>query len=450
VETRDAYSNVVLDAELRRRGILGPDAALATQITYGVLRNRPIIDYAADRWLKKPISRLNPFCRAALRAGIFQILFLDRVPPHAAVSETVKLVKRRAVWFTGVANAVLRRVSENRGEILTALNLPVTNARSLGLGYGLPEGLAFDLIERRGLDGAISYAQALQEPPTVTLRVRDPQSRKDCIAALRGTGVSGTETRYSPSGIEVTRGSRPDRLSPVAAGLALIQNEAAQMVSYFADPQPGTRVLDICAGRGGKTFHLADLAGPEAVVIATDIFAGKLKQLQVEADRLGYRNIMTALPEPRELPDALNESADQHDLATKDRLSSLEASDLVLVDAPCSGSGVMRRHPELRWKLTPERLDGLADLQIELLENGACLVKPGGILTYAVCSDLPSEGQLRINLFLEVHDAFERAELPDTIDWKGLGLVTDEGDLLLQPHPHGTDGFYACRLRRVG
>lgn len=423
VESRGAFSNIALDAEIRRRRLSPRDAALATELVYGVLKNRVFLDQVLDHWLKKPVAKLRPFGRAALRVGAYQLVFLDRVPAHAAISETVELVKRRAGWMVGVTNAVLRRVSERRDALRAELDVPVSDAESFGRRFGLPAALAESLIERFGLGEAIEYARAVQEPPPVTLRVRRPSERGSILEALRATGVSAEPTGLSPAGIAVRGGgTRPPNLPPVLAGEAVVQDEGSQLAGFFAAPRAGWRVLDLCAGRGGKSFHLADQMGDQGRVLATDIHPGKLERLEAGARRLGIHSVEVS------------------------RAQAAGAFDLVLLDSPCTGSGSIRRHPELRWKITPERLHELSRTQRSLLKRAADLVRPGGLLVYVVCSELPQEGPRQVAWFLDSHPDFERTEPPEGLDW--TPLLDPSGDLLLHPHRHDTDGFFAARLRR--
>ena len=425
VETRDAFSNLAIDAQVRRRKLSATDAALAASITYGVLKNRSQLDAALNRWLKKPIKSLEPFTRAVLRSGAFQLLYLDRVPSHAAVSESVAILKRRKRHRAGLCNAVLRRVSEHTAELRELFRAPITDALTLSHSCGIPVRLAESLIDRHGLDEAIAYGLAIQRPAPLTLRSRSAANRQALVEALSAEGVDATPTKYSPAGIRIRRGGRASELRPVEEGLAVVQDEASQLISTFADPKPKNVIIDLCAGRGGKTFHLADQIGDQGRVIASDRSAKKLEALQVSATRLGLTSIEIRAQE------------------------SLEprCADVVVVDAPCSGLGVIRRHPELRWKYSRSRTDELVREQRALLKIGAELVAPHGLLVYAVCSDQPEEGREQISWFLSQTSAFERADPPESFDWEGL--LTEEGDLLTLPHLHGTDGFYAARLRRT-
>lgn len=494
IETRDAFSNRALDAEIRRRGLAGRDAGLTAELVYGVLENRPFLDWVLDQRLRRrPLSRQPSWLRSALRVGAYQLLFLDRIPPHAAISQTVAAVKRRSRPLSGLVNAVLRRIAEKADGLRAELDREITDAGGLARRYGLPKSLAERLLARFGLDEAISYAAALQARPPVTLRLRRSAERDRVVAELVAEGVEAEPTAFAPAGLRLQSAGRPDLLEAVAQGRALVMDEGSQLVSLFAAPRRGSRVIDLCAGRGGKSFHLADLldearaasgeggtgrrarsagdrgareqtgandatdamaAGDERrqleEIIATDVSRARLEVLRRDADRLGYRRIRVVMPVAGPAPSGGGDADGATDAAHVP-FSSLGTADLVLVDAPCSGAGGMRRHPEIRWKLDAARIAGLTSGQDALLEAAAGLVAPGGLLVYAVCSDVPEEGPERVDAFLAGHPELARERPPQVhgVDWSGSALLTPDGDLATFPHRHGTDGFYAVRLRKA-
>lgn len=424
VETRDAFSNLALDAQIRRRMLAPRDAGLASAIAYGVLKNRNWLDATLNRWLKKPLAQLDPFSRAVFRSAAYQILCLDRVPDHAVVHESVKIVKSRARHRAGLVNAVLRRLVENADALKAERDVRPQNSGELAHRFGLPVWLSDVLVDRVGLDQAMAYGEAIQAAAPVTLRVRDPKHRTRVVEALTGGDRRVEATDHAPGGVRVWAGGDPTASRPVADGDAVIQDEASQLVSLFAAPEPGWRVLDLCAGRGGKTMHLSDLMGGSGQLVASDLSGKKLETLMHTARALGIDHIETCPAEAR---------------------GDLAPADLVLLDCPCSGTGVMRRHPEIRWRSTPERLRELVATQRELLTVGAKLVKPGGLLVYAVCSDLPAEGVAQIEWFLREVPGWHR-DPPTGEMWEGV--MTADRDLLTQPHLHDADGFFCARLRR--
>jgi 16S rRNA (cytosine967-C5)-methyltransferase len=493
VETRDGFSNRALDAEIRRRGLAGRDAGLTAELVYGVLENRPFLDWVLHQRLRRrPLSRQPSWLRSALRVGAYQLLFLDRIPPHAAISQTVAAVKRRSRPLTGLVNAVLRRIAEEADGLRGELDREVTDAQGLAMRHGLPESLAERLVARFGLEEAISYAAALQARPPVTLRLRRAAERDRAVAELVAEGVEAEPTAFAPAGLRLQSAGRPDLLEAVAQGRALVMDEGSQLVSLFAAPRRGSRVIDLCAGRGGKSFHLADLleearaasgergaGGARAVddrgargesgvndatdevdtgderrelgeIIATDVSPARLCVLRRDADRLGYPRIRVVMPMAGAAPSGRGDAGGPTDQA-RVPFGSLGKADLVLVDAPCTGAGGMRRHPEIRWKLDAARIAGLTTGQDALLEAAVGLVVAGGLLVYAVCSDLPEEGPERVDALLARHPELARERPPDVhgVDWSASGLLTSDGDLATSPHRHGTDGFYAARLRKA-
>lgn len=424
VETRDAFSNIALDAAIQKRRLQPRDAALATAIAYGVLKRRSQLDRALGKYLTKPIRKLEPFTRAVLRSGCFQLLHLEKVPARAVVSEAVKLVKTRARHRAGLVNAILRRVADNTEDLQSEFNGPIKTTEAISENLGIGLWAAEQLVERLGFDEAVEYARAIQEPPPLTLRVRPSTNRQSVAESLTQGGVEAQLTRFSPVGIRLRRSGRATNLEPVVRGEAVVQDEASQLVSLFAQPKPDATVIDLCAGRGGKTFHLADLC-PQGRVIASDISTKKLHLLERSATALGLRNV---------------------EVCPFGDKARLKPADVVLIDAPCSGSGVMRRHPEIRWKLDPERIFELCRTQAHLLDEAVALIKPGGSLVFAVCSDLYMEGGRNAVAFLERHPDFVRVK-PEPQSWQEV--LTSSGELLTQPHRHGTDGFFAAVFRRM-
>ena len=424
VEQDAAFANLALDAELSAAGRLDPrDAGLATELTYGVLRRRAFLDHALEPLSKQPLHKLEYAVLDLLRVGAYQLLF-TRIPPHAAVGETVSTARRVGLErAAGLANAVLRRLATEG-----APPVPPGPIAALTIGASLPNWLAVKLLDTLGLDEAEAFAEAIDKPAPKTIRVNRARTTREALVARlkeEAPDLVIHEGLLSPDALRLEGGGALTRLPSFREGLFSQQDEAAQLVSLLVAPAAGARVLDACAAPGGKSCHLAELGAGE--VISLDVHERKVRRIADEAARLGLSVIRPmAADAGAPLPDA-----------------AAGPFDCVLVDAPCSGLGTLQRHPELRYRRTPEDVARLAQGQARILDNVAKAVRPGGTLVYAVCSPLPEEGRLQVDAFLaRQKGAFAPAPL-------GSAPFTEDGwRLETWPHRQGMDGFFAARLTR--
>jgi 16S rRNA (cytosine967-C5)-methyltransferase len=415
VDRDRAWATPALDAALRRAGLSPQDAAFATDLVYGVLRMRARLDRGIGRFAPRGLDGLPPRARAAMRVGAYEVLFL-RTPAYAAVDEAVGAVARHSGRrVAGFCNATLRRLaSEGEGAFPDPAADPVG---AIVLRESYPEWLARSMIEEVGIAEAVDLARAMNDPAAVTLRVRLSRATREQV--MRRLAAERPEARLAPGALApeaiVTRNLGPIAgLSPHTEGLVTVQDEAAQLVGRLLGPLPGERVLDACAGGGGKATHLAELMDDRGRVDAADRSERKLSQLGESCRRLGLTSVHPVVCDLLE-PDGLDRDYDR-----------------VLLDAPCTGIGVLRRHPEARWRLGPDDTGRLADLQRRMLDAAAGLVRPGGVLVYCVCSFVRREGTVQVDEFLGRHPEF----------------AADERRLTL-PHRDGCDGFFMARLRRT-
>jgi 16S rRNA (cytosine967-C5)-methyltransferase len=363
-----AYAARTLDAELELANLSERDARLCTEIVYGTLRQLAPIDARLDAQLTR--GRPDPFTLAALRAATYQALFLSRVPDHAIVQETVQIVKiKRGEGLGKLTNAVLRRIVEGRP------SEPLPQSR-----LSLPEWLEASLVEGLGRARTDAFLACLEFVPPLALRTADQAARDALLDELRLARPEG-ELWPSPLLSHVLYAQRVGdarKLPGYAEGKLAVQDAGAGLVGALVDAQPGDRILDACAGRGGKTLQLMSAVGPTGHVTAVDIHARKLAQLTEEAKRCGL--------------DPSRVSTETIDLSRGD--GGLEGGfDRVLVDAPCTGMGTVFRRPEIAWRLTPEDPSRMAELQLRILQNAFGLLRPGGILVFAVCSGSREEAR---------------------------------------------------------
>jgi 16S rRNA (cytosine967-C5)-methyltransferase len=447
VRRDDAYATLALAGELERgRGLSPADRALATQLVYGVLRRREQLDQLLAARLSRPLSQVNAEVLDVLRLAAFQLLALDRVPAYAAVDEAVGAARRlRGQRVAGFVNAVLRRIEREADgrdldELLAALPAPSSPAAHLARAASLPQELAQVLLGQLGERDAAALGQALLEPARLTLRTNGLRiSPAELQERLEEEGAAVRVARHAPGALHVADGGSERRWTPGGSaayheGLWTMQDEAAQLVSLLLAPRCGQRVLDACCGLGGKTTHLAELCGPSSGppnLWAVDVSARKLELLEEHLLRLGLRC-----------------EARRGDL-TEGLAGLPEASfDAVLLDAPCSGLGVLRRHPELKWRqgaIDGQRRGALVTLQRELLTAARRLLVPGGTLVYAVCTITAEEGPEQLRWLLETHPELSLTP-PPIGSASTLSCLAPSGELALWPHSHGTDGFYAARL----
>ncbi len=429
VDSTDAYLNVVLDHELGAAALNDHrDAALCTELCYGATRRMMALDYAIERFSDRGMDKIEIRVRAALRLGAYQ-LFHMRIPSRAAVGETVEALKKVGLErAAGFVNAILRKLAGvvDRGE-----GPPLPPAEPLDVHLSVRESHPLWLVRRWmrqfGPTRAESMLQAGNVAAPVVIRVNSAKTTRDELAEqLREAGIECERTRFSPVGLVLPRVGKVEDVLGYSEGLWQVQDEAAQLVGVFAAVPEGAKVLDACAAPGGKACHLAE----RHEVVALDLHANKLRKIEVEARRLGLSERMRTIAHDAQqpIPEALGEF------------------DVVMVDAPCTGLGTLRRHPELRYRRKEDDIHRLAGLQRNILESCQQVVAPGGLLVYAVCSVDTEEGADQVEMFLRSHPEFtaEPPRLPE-----GVEVPTWQAYLRTLPGPEGLDGFFCARLRKL-
>jgi len=438
VARRAAFPDVLLDVYFKKSpGLEARDRAFATELVYGVLRWQGRLDWIIDRYARVAPQRMALPVRVLLRLAAYQLLFLDRVPPAAAVHEAVELAKasqpQHVVRFV---NGVLRAIGRERDALKTA-TAEGTPAEQLAVRHSYPVWLVERWLRELGSDATEALCHAGNQVAPTTIRTNTLKTTPGALAnALRESGFSVESGRLAPEAL-LLRAVRTDlsSLPEYARGEFQVQDEASQLVARLVDPQPGERVLDACAGMGIKTTHLAQLMGNRGEIVAVDSQGWKLTRLAENARRLQISCLHTV-------------EGDLLALGTGERLAG--GFDRVLVDAPCTGLGVLRRNPDIKWKVGPKDCRRLHLLQTELLGRAAELIRPGGVLVYATCTLTPEENEGTVKAFLAEHDDFlledGRAILPPSSG----DVIEQQGSLKTWPHRHGVDGFFAARLRRSG
>ncbi|OLD40316.1 MAG: 16S rRNA (cytosine(967)-C(5))-methyltransferase [Candidatus Rokubacteria bacterium 13_1_40CM_2_68_8] len=426
VEADASFADIALEAELGARRLEARDAALATELLFGTLRWQRYLDWVLAPHSRRRLESLDPRVRVILRMTAYQIAFLERVPAFAAVNDAVTLAPRTP-GVSAFVNAVLRSFSR-RGAREREPAPPRDPNDALATRCSFPTWLVERWVARYGREDAEALMRALNERPPLTLRTNTLRITRDALAARLAAeeGLAGRSTRLAPEGLVVGPGGAPGEWRAFADGSFAVQDEASMLVARLLAPAPGTTVADVCAAPGTKTTHVAALMENRGRVLAFDREPARLARVGEAAARLGI-TIIEARHGPVEA------------LAPAFRA----ACDGVLVDAPCSNLGVLRRNPEVKWRRQPSDLGLASRRQLEIVAAAATMVRPGGRLVYATCSLEPEENEQVVGTFLAAHPDF-KTDPPDEFP---LPLDPD-GWLRCLPHRHGTDGFTAVRFRR--
>ena len=422
--TAGAWADAALAAQLRRDGLSGPEAALCSRIVYGVMQNRLLLDFYLGAYCSQKVDHLQPPLLEILRIGAYQILFLDKIPHSAAVNQAVEQAKDNGrAKAAGLVNAVLRQLSRNKGHLP---KIPDQDAlHSLSIRYSHPKWLVKRLQAILGPETEACLA-ADNAPAPLTIQVNPLKTTaEELTAELEASGVTVRPHPWVSGCLELDHAGDLTALAPFRAGKFLVQGPAARLVSQIAGVGPGMRVLDVCAAPGGKSFSAAFAMEDQGEILACDLHENKLKRIREGAERLGLACIQTTAADGRVF-----------------RPEWEAAFDVVLVDAPCSGLGIIRKKPDVRYK-KPDDLFALPVIQRAILDNAARYVKPGGTLVYSTCTILPEENEGVSDSFLAEHPDFCRT--PFAL-FEPVGET--EGQVTLWPHRHGTDGFYICRMTR--
>lgn len=421
---QSAWADRVLHAEAARHSLDPRERALATQLAYGAVQRRGTLDFVIEKLAARPVAELDAPVLAALRLGLFQLCFLDRVPAHAAVGEAVELVKADAPRGAGLVNAVLRRAARDGASLVGGL--PESDPAQAAIRHSHPEWVTALWWETLGAEQTRALMAADNAPAEASLRVNLLRVARDELAGR--LPVPSRPVADLPEGL-LLDGPLDAFGSPEwEAGLFMPQSRAAMTVSRLLAPEPGHRVLDLCAAPGGKTTHLAALMGDEGEVVAVERHAGRAEALRRTAKRMGASSV-----------EVRTADAARAELGT--------GFDRVLVDPPCSDLGTLASRPDARWRKTPEQVERLAVVQAAILRAGARALKPGGVLVYSTCTISPVENERVVQGFLDAHPDFGPDDLRSDLPvWQHPTVPSFVQTL---PHRDGTEGFFIARLRRA-
>ena len=412
---QDAYADRAFRAEADRLGLAGRDRAFALRLAYGTVQRRATLDHLIEALSDRATERIDPPVLAALRLGVHQLLFMDGVADHAAVTESVDLAKGAGSRGHGFVNAVLRRAAREGRSIVDGLG--ESTPAQAALRHSHPRWVAAAWWRLLGAAGAVELMRADNEPAESAVRVNSLRAtREEVLAELAAAGVAARPAPGLPEGIVLDDPYDVHGSEAFRRGALMPQSRASMLVAHAVGPRRGERVLDLCAAPGAKTTHLAALMGDEGEVVAVERDPGRAEGLRANAARLGVSSLTVVVG----------------DAAGADHGTGY---DRVLVDPPCSDLGTLQSRPDARWRKTPDQVQQLRALQARILAAGAAAVRPGGRLVYSTCTISAPENDLQIGQFLGSHPGFAPS----------LG-----GFVQTLPHRDRTDGFFIAALERHG
>ena len=432
VEGQKSYADLLLDHHLRSDDLNKEDRALLTELTYGTLRWRGKIDSQLKPFLNRSLAETDSFNRNLLRVTLYQLLFLDKIPAYAAVNEAVEIAKATQPGSAGFVNGVLRSFLRQSVKSSKANDIQ-TSVANLADEYSHPQWL----VDRWRADFGDEQAKALmlasnQKAPLVVRTNLGKTSREKLIAGWHEQDIAAERSPVSPQAIRLPAGVSIEMLPGFNNGLFQVQSEASQLVSYLVGPTSGDLILDACAAPGGKATHLAELIGDQGKIVAIDTSARGVERIEQNAQRLGLATIQ----------------AERVD-ASKALPSNLAGPyDRILVDAPCSGLGTLRSHPEIKWQRDDRDIARLAALQARIVQSVAQYLKVGGVLIYSTCTLTVDENERVVANFLRENSRFELVDTARYLPEAARHMVHGRYFQAL-PQRDDTDGFFAARMRKV-
>jgi 16S rRNA (cytosine967-C5)-methyltransferase len=429
VEEQDAFAEPLLDTALSHARLMNiRDRSLITQVVYGTLRMRGHMDWIIGHLYKGDYLSMDVSIKNIMRTGLYQLLFTDRIPDFAVVDEAVEITKKMHPAGSGLVNAILRNAIRKKGTIAYP-DMKKDPAHHISVLHSHPLWMVKKWIEILGVEETALLCKANNEIPLAVLRVNTIKTtREKLIDECSRQGMDVKVTVFSPDGMILSHPAMPIRETAFySAGHIQVQDEASQLISRLVDPKPGENVLDVCSGTGGKTTHLAALMNNRGRITAFDISEKKIADLKKNAERLGVINIDTKTGDARKMQEE----------------AIYGSFDRILVDAPCTGLGTLRRNPEIKWRTKEEDPKKFSALQKTILASAAQYLRKGGFLIYSTCTITSDENEEVIDDFIVHHKDFICVHPPDAIN---SFLIGDMGYFKSYPHKHGTDGFFGAVL----
>lgn len=407
------------------------DKGFITEIVYGTLKYQLRLDYIINSFSKTPVNKMKPLIRNLIRMSIYQMFYLDKVPTSAIINEAVKITKKRKFQtLSGFINGVLRNIDRNR-ELISYPNKEKEPVRALSILYSIPEWIITEWLSSYTLERVESICKALNERAKVCIRVNHLKATNEEVEVLlEAEGVEIEKGKLLDSAFYIKNIDNLQGMSSFKEGKWTVQDESAMLVANVVAPKPGECVLDLCSAPGGKSIHMAELMENKGKIVSCDIHAHKLELIAKNAERMGCTIIVPTLQDGTQL--------------NKD---FIEGFDKVLLDAPCSGLGIMKRKPDIRYSKSLEDLKEIAKLQKELAKQAVKYLKPDGTLVYSTCTISRAENEEIAKYIVEVL-GLELTNIVDTIPDRLGGAVVDQGMIQILPDMADTDGFFIASFRK--
>ncbi|NLY47151.1 MAG: 16S rRNA (cytosine(967)-C(5))-methyltransferase RsmB [Tissierella sp.] len=427
INEKKAYSNIELnkmDKDMDPR-----DENLVREIVYGVIENKLYIDHIISKASKIRLKKIHPVILEILRIGIYQILFMDKIPNSAAVNESVNLAKKYGHKGTiGYVNGILRAITRDKDKF-TVIDKN-DKIEFISIKYSHPKWMVERWVKEYGIDFTENLCKANNETPSLNIRVNTLMiSKKELISKLSNKGVKLKEALYADDCLIIDEVNNITGLQEFKDGLFTIQDESSMLVAQVMNPREGAVVLDVCSAPGGKSTHMAQYMNNKGKIISRDIFDHKIRLVEENSKRLGIEII----------------NVENYDALDKDQ-GLIGKVDYLLLDAPCSGLGLIRRKPEIKWNRSQEDIGNLSKLQYDIIENVKDYIKPGGALLYSTCTIEKDENINIINRFIKENPDFKLESIEDRFKYKENLDTLKDGYIQLFPHLHNTDGFFIAKL----
>ncbi|QQY80786.1 NusB antitermination factor [Keratinibaculum paraultunense] len=428
INIKGAYSNYSINKHLTNE-ISIKDENLIREIVYGVVENRLYIDYIISKASKIKLKKIHPTILEILRIGVYQMIFMDKIPDSAAVNEAVNLSKKHGhKGVSGFINGVLRNIARNK-ERFKQID-EKDNLNYLSIKYSYPKWMLKRWIDDYGYDFVEELCNVNNSKPLLNIRVNTLKiNRNELLNRLKNYGYIVYETKYAKDGIVIENPTRITETEEFKQGFFIIQDESSMLVAQIANPKKQSNVLDLCSAPGGKATHMAQIMENQGYIKCWDIYEHKLNLINKNSYRLGINIIDTEIHDATKLDNRL-----------------IGQMDYCIADVPCSGLGIIRRRPEIKWNRKEEDINKLKEIQFKILDNAKQYVKPGGIIIYSTCTISKDENEKVIGRFLNENDDFKLLSFENLICDKRHMEESKNGYIQLFPHIHGTDGFFIAKI----
>ncbi|WP_314048919.1 16S rRNA (cytosine(967)-C(5))-methyltransferase RsmB [Peptostreptococcus stomatis] len=434
IEVNGNYSNMALNKYLNEAGLDDQDKGFVTELVYGIIEKKRYLDYMINKVSKIKVRKMQHSVKLVLRMGVYQLVYMDGVTDYAAINESVNIMKKLDKRSASFVNAVLRNISRNLDEVK---DISLNTVDKLAIYYSYENWIVENLVKEYGFERTEAILRALSQKPNIYLRVnrtklRPGQSMDYLVGQIIGRiidqGLEASRVEGLEEAIKVKGLKSIDKHPLFREGYVSVQDISSILVAKVMDPKRESRVLDLCAAPGGKSTHIGELMENTGHLISQDIFYHKIKLMNTYARRLGLNNMEARLGDALVLND-----------------DYIGKFDYVLCDVPCSGMGIVRRKPEIKYK-KEEEVENLPDLQYQILENASSYLKEGGILIYSTCTIFKQENTDVVDRFLNNHKDYELDDLGSVKEFLGIG---DKGLVKILPDRYEMDGFFICRMKKI-